>query len=32
VGSKANDAGITREVVLFKAELERFREQVQNIE
>jgi uncharacterized protein (TIGR00255 family) len=32
IGSKANDAVISREVVLVKAELERFREQVQNVE
>jgi len=32
IGSKANDAGIARCVVLFKTELDRFREQVQNIE
>jgi uncharacterized protein (TIGR00255 family) len=32
IGSKANDSLITREVVSMKAELERFREQVQNIE
>jgi uncharacterized protein (TIGR00255 family) len=32
VGSKANDAAISREVVTLKAELERFREQVQNVE
>jgi uncharacterized protein (TIGR00255 family) len=32
VGSKANDSRISREVVLLKAELEKFREQVQNIE
>jgi len=32
IGSKANDAGISREVVLLKTELEKFREQVQNIE
>lgn len=32
VGSKANDALISREIVMLKAELERFREQVQNIE
>ncbi len=32
IGSKANDAGIIREVLAFKTELERFREQVQNIE
>jgi len=32
VGSKANDALISREVVTLKAELEKFREQVQNVE
>ena len=32
IGSKANDAEIARRVVLFKTELDRFREQVQNIE
>jgi len=32
VGSKANEVGITRQVVAFKTELERIREQVQNIE
>ena len=32
VGSKANDGEIARRVVAVKAELERFREQVQNIE
>lgn len=32
IGSKANDAEIAGRVVEFKAELERFREQVQNIE
>ena len=32
LGSKANDSAISREVVLLKAELERFREQVQNVE
>lgn len=32
IGSKANDAVISREVVTLKAELERFREQVQNVE
>ena len=32
IGSKANDAVISREVVVAKAELERFREQVQNVE
>jgi uncharacterized protein (TIGR00255 family) len=31
-GSKANEVEITREVVTFKTELERIREQVQNIE
>jgi uncharacterized protein (TIGR00255 family) len=32
VGSKANEVGITRHVVAFKTELERIREQVQNVE
>lgn len=32
IGSKANDAEIAKRVVLFKTELDRFREQVQNIE
>lgn len=32
IGSKANDGEITRRVIAFKAELERIREQVQNIE
>lgn len=32
IGSKANDAAISREVVTMKAELEKFREQVQNVE
>jgi uncharacterized protein (TIGR00255 family) len=32
IGSKANDAGISRAVVTLKAELEKFREQAQNIE
>jgi len=32
IGSKANDAEIARQVVLMKAELERIREQVQNVE
>jgi uncharacterized protein (TIGR00255 family) len=32
IGSKANETEITRHVVAFKAELERWREQVQNIE
>jgi len=32
IGSKANDAAISREVVTLKAELEKFREQAQNVE
>jgi uncharacterized protein (TIGR00255 family) len=32
LGSKANDAEVSREVVGLKAELEKFREQVQNVE
>lgn len=32
IGSKANDAGIARDVVAIKTELDRIREQVQNIE
>jgi len=32
IGSKANDTGISRQVIAFKAELERIREQVQNVE
>lgn len=32
VGSKANDSAISREVVVLKTELEKFREQVQNVE
>ncbi|HTV75493.1 MAG TPA: YicC/YloC family endoribonuclease, partial [Candidatus Baltobacteraceae bacterium] len=32
IGSKANDGVISREVVTLKAELERFREQAQNVE
>lgn len=32
IGSKANDATISREVVLLKTELEKFREQAQNVE
>lgn len=32
IGSKANDATIAREVVTLKTELERFREQAQNVE
>jgi uncharacterized protein (TIGR00255 family) len=32
LGSKANDSVISREVVVMKAELEKFREQVQNVE
>ncbi|MGD0410187.1 MAG: DUF1732 domain-containing protein, partial [Verrucomicrobiota bacterium] len=31
-GAKANNSLISREVVLLKAELEKFREQVQNVE
>jgi len=32
IGSKANDLKITQQVVAFKTELERIREQVQNVE
>ena len=32
IGAKANDALVARAVVTLKAELERFREQVQNVE
>ena len=32
LGAKANDSAISREVVFLKAELEKFREQVQNLE
>jgi uncharacterized protein (TIGR00255 family) len=32
IGSKANDSGIAAEVIKMKTELERFREQAQNIE
>ena len=32
IGSKANDAAISRLVVTLKTELEKFREQVQNVE
>ncbi|PYJ08158.1 MAG: YicC family protein [Verrucomicrobia bacterium] len=32
IGSKANDSSISREVVKLKAELEKFREQAQNVE
>jgi uncharacterized protein (TIGR00255 family) len=32
IGSKANDAVIRAEVVRMKAELERMREQIQNVE
>lgn len=32
IGSKANDSAISREVVTLKTELEKFREQVQNVE
>jgi len=32
IGSKANDAVITQAVILMKGELEKFREQVENLE
>jgi uncharacterized protein (TIGR00255 family) len=32
IGSKANDAAVSREVVILKTELEKFREQAQNVE
>jgi uncharacterized protein (TIGR00255 family) len=32
MGSKSNDAGLTMAVVTLKSELEKIREQVQNIE
>jgi uncharacterized protein (TIGR00255 family) len=32
IGSKANDGEISRRVIDFKAELERVREQIQNLE
>ena len=32
IGSKANDTAISREVVILKTELEKFREQAQNVE
>lgn len=32
IGSKANDAVISKQIVVLKAELERFREQAQNVE
>ena len=32
LGAKANDAAMSRDVLAFKADLEAFREQVQNIE
>jgi uncharacterized protein YicC (UPF0701 family) len=32
MGSKSNDAELTRQVVTIKAELEKVREQVQNVE
>jgi len=32
IGSKANDAGLQKHVIAFKSELERTREQVQNVE
>jgi uncharacterized protein YicC (UPF0701 family) len=32
IGSKANDAAIAQEVIAMKEELERFREQLENLE
>ena len=32
IGSKANSGEVTRRVIAFKAELERIREQAQNVE
>ncbi len=32
IGSKANDAEITKNMLVLKAEIEKIREQVQNIE
>jgi len=32
IGSKANDAGITQTVIAMKGELEKFREQLDNLE
>jgi uncharacterized protein (TIGR00255 family) len=32
IGSKANDAGITQAVITMKGELEKFREQLENLE
>ena len=32
IGAKANDAAIAREIVILKTELEKFREQTQNVE
>jgi uncharacterized protein (TIGR00255 family) len=32
IGSKANDAAIQHEVITMKGELERFREQLENLE
>ena len=32
IGSKANDKNIAADVILFKTELERIREQIQNVE
>jgi len=32
IGSKANDAGITQTVITMKGELEKFREQLDNLE
>jgi len=32
IGSKANDAGVTQTVIALKGELEKFREQLENLE
>jgi uncharacterized protein (TIGR00255 family) len=32
IGSKANDSGVTQQVILMKGELEKFREQLENLE
>jgi uncharacterized protein (TIGR00255 family) len=32
IGSKSNDAGVTNLVIQIKAEMEKMREQVQNVE
>jgi uncharacterized protein (TIGR00255 family) len=32
IGAKANDALISKQIVVLKAELEKFREQAQNVE